>query len=58
VKNWISGAITKPGALHRTLGVPAGKKIPGGLLDQALHSKDPTTRKRAQLAKMLRKVGR
>jgi hypothetical protein len=27
-KNWIKGAIKKPGQLHRDLGVPIGKKIP------------------------------
>jgi hypothetical protein len=27
-RNWIKGAIKKPGALHRSLGVPMGKKIP------------------------------
>lgn len=26
--NWIAGAIRKPGALHLSLGVPKGKKIP------------------------------
>ena len=26
--NWIAGAIKHPGALHRSLGVPQGKKIP------------------------------
>ena len=25
-KNWIQKAIKKPGALHKQLGVPAGKK--------------------------------
>ena len=27
-RNFISSAIKKPGALHRSLGVPMGKKIP------------------------------
>jgi len=27
-KNFIKGAIKKPGQLHRDLGVPQGKKIP------------------------------
>jgi len=55
-RNFIRSAIKHPGALHRTLGVPQGKKIPAGLLDKALHSKNPTTRRRAQLAKTLRKL--
>lgn len=31
-KNWIAGAIKKPGALHEQMGVPAGKKIPAKAL--------------------------
>ena len=27
-KNWIAGAIKKPGALHEQLKVPKGEKIP------------------------------
>jgi hypothetical protein len=53
-KKWISGAIKHPGALHKTLGVPAGKKIPAKKLEKAEHSKNPTTRKRAALAKTLK----
>jgi hypothetical protein len=52
--NWIKGAIKHPGALHRTLGVPQGKKIPPKLLAKASKSKDPTTRRRAALAKTLK----
>lgn len=55
-KNWIAGAIKHPGALHKTLGVPAGKKIPAAKLEKAEHSKNPTTRKRAVLAETLKKV--
>jgi hypothetical protein len=51
--HWISGAIKHPGALHEELGVPKGKKIPRTLLAKAMHSKNPTERKRAQLAKTL-----
>ena len=32
---WISGAIKHPGALHRELGVPQGKKIPTAKLAKA-----------------------
>ena len=35
-KNWIAGAIKKPGALHKDLGVPAGKKIPSAKLADEL----------------------
>jgi hypothetical protein len=34
-KNWISGAIKHPGALHRELGVAQGKKIPAKKLAKA-----------------------
>ena len=53
-KNWIKGAIKHPGALHRTLGVPEGQKIPASKLASAAHSSNPTTRRRAALAKTLK----
>ena len=53
-KNWIKGAIKHPGALHRTLGVPEGKKIPAGKLAAAKHSSNSTTRRRANLASTLK----
>mgnify|MGYP005820321405 CR=1 FL=1 len=53
-KKWIKGAIGHPGALHRDLGVPEGEKIPEDKLRAALHSKDPTIRKRANLAMTLK----
>ena len=34
-KNFIRGAIKKPGALHRELGVPMGKKIPKAKIAKA-----------------------
>ena len=57
-KNWISGAIKKPGALHRSLGVPEGKPIPAKKLNAAANSSNPTTARRANLAKTLKKVGK
>ena len=33
--HWIQGAIKHPGALHKQLGVPAGKKIPAKKLATA-----------------------
>lgn len=45
-----STIVKHPGALHRALGVPEGKKIPEAKLEKAEHSKNPTTRKRAALA--------
>lgn len=52
-KNWIKGAIKQPGALHRELGVPAGKKIPTEQLNKA--AKQPGKEgQRARLAKTLK----
>jgi len=53
-RNWIKGAIKHPGALHKQLGVPAGKKIPAAKLAAAARSKNPTERRRANLAKTLK----
>ncbi len=53
-EKFIQKAIKHPGALHKSLGVPKGKKIPEAKLEKAEHSKNPTLRKRAQLAETLR----
>jgi len=55
-EHWIKGAIQHKGALHKTLGVPADKKIPEKKLEKAEHSKNPTTRKRAVLAETLKRL--
>jgi hypothetical protein len=34
-KNWIAGAIKKPGALRKELGAKSGKNIPAGKLAKA-----------------------
>jgi hypothetical protein len=34
-KKWIQKAIKHPGALHKSLGVPAGQKIPANKLAKA-----------------------
>lgn len=54
-KNWIKGAIKQPGALHKELGVPEGKKIPASKLDAAA-KKGGTEGKRARLAQTLGKL--
>lgn len=54
-KNWISAAINKKGALHKSLGVPAGKKIPAMALNAAA-KKGGIMGKRARLAKTLAKL--
>lgn len=38
MKDFIKGAIKKPGALHKELGVKMGKKIPAGVLKKAAKS--------------------
>jgi hypothetical protein len=57
-KNWIANAIKKPGALHKELHVKEGQKIPAKKLEKAEHSKNPTLKKRANLAKTLGKMHR
>lgn len=54
-KNWIQKAIKKPGALHRDLGVPMGKKIPAEKLHKAAKEKG-TVGRRARLALTLGKL--
>lgn len=54
-KNWMAGAVKKPGALHRSLGVPEGEKIPAAKIAKAARSDDPTLRRRAVLAKTFAK---
>ena len=55
---WISGAIKHKGALHKSLGVPAGEKIPEKKLEKAEHSKNPKLAKRARLAETLKTMHR
>jgi hypothetical protein len=52
-KNWIAGAIKKPGALHRDLGVPQGQKIPAKKLARAAAGSGKTAQ-RARLAQTLK----
>ena len=54
-KNWIAGAIKKPGQLHKDLGVPAGKKIPAAKLAAAA-KKPGKVGQRARLAQTLKKM--
>jgi hypothetical protein len=55
-EKWIKKAIKHPGKLHRELGVPQGEKIPAKKLKKAEHSKNPTIRREANLAKTLKKL--
>jgi hypothetical protein len=57
-KQWIQSAINPEtkGALHKTLGISQDKKIPEKKLEKATHSKNPLTRKRANLAETLKRL--
>ncbi len=52
-KQWIQGAIKRPGALHEKLGVPSGQKIPADKLAKAAKA-GGTLGKEARLAETLR----
>ncbi len=54
-KNWIAGAIKRPGALHKQMGVPQGKKIPAGKLAKAAKAGGKLGQ-RARLAETLKKL--
>ena len=53
---WIKKAIKRPGALRAKLKVKPGKKITQAQLKKALRSKNPTTRRQANLAKTLKSL--
>jgi hypothetical protein len=53
-KKWIQGAIKHKGKLHKELHIPENEKIPAKKLAKAEHSKNPTIRKEANLAKTLK----
>jgi hypothetical protein len=54
-EKWIQKAVSKPGALHKQLGVPQGQKIPAKKLAAAA-SKGGKLGKRARLAQTLKKL--
>lgn len=55
MSDWIKGAIKHPGALHKQLGVPQGKKIPKSKL-RAAAAKGGKLGQRARLAETLGKL--
>ena len=57
-KNWIAKATKNKGGLHRSLGVPEGKKIPAKKMAKAKKSSNPKVRKQAALATTLKKINR
>ena len=52
--NWIAGAIKRPGALHRALHVPEGKKIPDAKIEKAEGSSNLRLAREARLAETLK----
>ncbi|MEI6881875.1 MAG: hypothetical protein WCK82_11180 [Bacteroidota bacterium] len=52
-KNWIAGAIKKPGALHKQMGVPQGQKISAKKLASAAKAPGKLGQ-RARLAQTLK----
>lgn len=56
-KQWIQGAIKKPGALRKSLGAKAGKNIPAAKLAAAA-GKGGLLGQRARLAQTLKKMGK
>ena len=56
-EKWIQKAISKPGALRKSLGVKEGQKIPAKKLSAAA-KKPGVLGKRARLAQTLGKLGK
>jgi hypothetical protein len=56
-KKWIQGAIKKPGALRKSLGVKAGQTIPAKTLTRAAKAGGKLGQ-RARLAKTLKKMSK
>ena len=54
-KKWIQDAISKPGALHRELGIPQGHSIPQATLESAAN-KGGKLGRRARLAMTLKRM--
>ena len=54
-ENWIAKATKNKGGLHRSLGIPSGKKIPAPILSAAV-KKGGKVGKQARLAQTLAKM--
>lgn len=54
---WIAKATRNKGGLHRSLGVPEGKKIPPGMIARAA-AKGGKVGKQARLAQTLKRLSR
>lgn len=57
-KDWIQKALPESakGKLREKLRIEKGKKIPQSKLEKAAHSKNPTLKKEAVLAKTLKRL--
>ena len=57
-KNWVKKVVKNmdKGGLHRSLGVPAGEKIPVSKIKAAAKSGSPKVKKQANLALTFRKM--
>ena len=55
---WIQSAIKKPGAFTKYCKRKGYKGVTNACIEEGLRSKNPTIRRRAALAKTLRKLGR
>ncbi len=51
---WMESADIHKGGLHKSLGIPMGKKIPVKAIKKAEHSSNPKERKQARLAETFR----
>jgi hypothetical protein len=54
--HWIEHSGIAKGGLHRTLGIPQGKKIPASKIKQAENSSNPKEEKEGVLAATFRKM--
>lgn len=56
-QKWIQSAVSKPGQLHRDLGVPQGEKIPANKLAVAARKKGKIGQ-RARFAQNMKKINK
>ncbi len=54
-RNWIQGAVKKPGQLHKDLGVPQGQDIPAATLEKAAQ-KSGKVGQRARFAETMKGI--
>ena len=52
--HWIAKATENKGGLHRSLGIPEGKRIPDSRIEKATHSDNERIARQARLAETLK----